>query len=262
MGPRGPVPSLLHRDLPAPPWPTRRRAGRPWTAAHAAALQQRRGRGRQRGAGAGPRRRLVFCDRALATLVVLRLQLPHQAVAVLYGIDRATVTRAVGEVRPLLAARGFAVPGRPQVRLRTLADVVADASACGVRVRLDATETCWAGIPASRSASTRATRAWPVPSPARSTPRHPSRARTPQSSRSPPGSRRGTGRRPGGAAWSMPSPSTSGGGRCCAGSAAGTTPARPIWRSPGWSPTGPPAAEHLSRTGQAGTLRPQSRTKP
>jgi hypothetical protein len=55
----------------------------PWTAAHEAALQQRRGRGRQRGAGAGPRRRLAFCDRVVVTLVVLRLQLPHQALAVL-----------------------------------------------------------------------------------------------------------------------------------------------------------------------------------
>jgi Helix-turn-helix of DDE superfamily endonuclease len=49
----------------------------------------------------------------LITLVSLRFQLPHQALAVLYGVDRATVTRAVGEVRPLLAARGFAVPGQP-----------------------------------------------------------------------------------------------------------------------------------------------------
>jgi DDE superfamily endonuclease/Helix-turn-helix of DDE superfamily endonuclease len=113
----------------------------PWTAAHEAALQQRRGGGRQRGAGAGPRRRLPFCDRVVVTLVVLRLQLPHQALAVLYGVDRSTVTRAVHEVRPLLAARGFAVPGQPGVRLRTLADVVAYADACGVQLRIDATET-------------------------------------------------------------------------------------------------------------------------
>jgi len=52
----------------------------------------------------------VLCDRILVTLVVLRLQLSHQALAVLYGVDRATITRAVYEVRPLLAARGFAVP--------------------------------------------------------------------------------------------------------------------------------------------------------
>ena len=80
-------------------------------------------------------------DRVLVTLVVLRLQLPHQAVAVLYGVDRATITRAVREVRPLLAARGFAVPGLAGVRLRTLADVVAYAAAHGVELRIDGTET-------------------------------------------------------------------------------------------------------------------------
>jgi hypothetical protein len=114
----------------------------PWTAAHEAALQRRRGgRGRRRAAGAGPKRRLAWCDRVVVTLVVLRLQLPHQALAVLYGVDRSTVTRAVHEVRQLLAARGFAVPGQPWVRLRTLADVFAYADACGVQLRIDASET-------------------------------------------------------------------------------------------------------------------------
>jgi hypothetical protein len=61
-----------------------------------------------------------LCDRVLATLIVLRLQLPHQALAVLLGVDRATITRAIGQIRPLLAARGFAVPGQPTLRLRTL----------------------------------------------------------------------------------------------------------------------------------------------
>ncbi len=97
----------------------------PWTAAHQGALRQRRGHPRRRAPGAGPHHRLVLADRVLVTLVILRFQLPHQALAVLYGVDRATVTRAVGEVRPLLAARGFAVPGLPGVRLRTLADVFA-----------------------------------------------------------------------------------------------------------------------------------------
>jgi hypothetical protein len=112
----------------------------PWTAAHQSALQQRRGHPRQRAAGAGPAHRLVFCDRVLVTLVILRLQLPHQALAVLYGVDRATITRAVHEVRPLLAARGFAVPDAPGVRLHTLADVFAYAAAHGVQLRIDATE--------------------------------------------------------------------------------------------------------------------------
>jgi len=113
----------------------------PWTAAHQASLDHRRGHARRRAAGAGPRHRLAFPDRVLATLVILRLQLPHQALAVLYGVDRATITRAVGEVRPLLAARGFAMPGLPGVRLRTLADVFAYAAAHGIKLRIDGTET-------------------------------------------------------------------------------------------------------------------------
>jgi hypothetical protein len=50
---------------------------------------------------------LAFTDRVIATLVVLRFQLPHAALAVFYAVDRATITRAVGEIRPLLAARGL-----------------------------------------------------------------------------------------------------------------------------------------------------------
>jgi hypothetical protein len=76
----------------------------------------------------------------LVALVILRFQLPHGALAELYGVDRATVTRAVHEVRPLLAARGFAAPNRPGVRLLTLADVFAYAAAEGVRLRIDGTE--------------------------------------------------------------------------------------------------------------------------
>ena len=60
---------------------------------------------------AGPHQRLVLCDRVLATLIV-----PHRALAVLLGVDRATSTRAIGQIRPLLAARGFAVPGQPTLR--------------------------------------------------------------------------------------------------------------------------------------------------
>jgi len=112
----------------------------PWTAAHQGNLHQRRGHPRRRAAGAGPTHRLVVCDRVLVTLVHLRLQLPHQALAVLYGVDRSTITRAVHEIRPLLAKRGFAVPDAPGVRLHTLADVFAYAAAEGVTLRVDATE--------------------------------------------------------------------------------------------------------------------------
>jgi hypothetical protein len=113
----------------------------PWTAAHQAALQQRRGHPRRRAAGAGSHHRLGFCDRVLVTLVILRFQLPHEALAVLYGVDRATVTRAVHQIGPLLARRGFAAPDAPGVRLHTLADVFAYAAAHRVQLRIDGTET-------------------------------------------------------------------------------------------------------------------------
>ena len=53
-------------------------------------------------------------------------------------MSRSTITRAVGEVRPLLAERGCTVAGG--IRLRTLADVVAHLGASGQVGLLDATE--------------------------------------------------------------------------------------------------------------------------
>jgi DDE superfamily endonuclease/Helix-turn-helix of DDE superfamily endonuclease len=113
----------------------------PWQAQHESKLRVRRGgRDRLRAEGAGPDRELVFVDRVIATLVILRFQLPHAALAVFYGVDRSTITRAVHEIRPLLARRGFAVPGKPGLRLHTLADVFAYAAAEGVHLRIDGTE--------------------------------------------------------------------------------------------------------------------------
>jgi len=112
----------------------------PWTAAGEDRLLERRGHERKRAAGAGPDHDLPFTDRVIATLVHLRFQLPHKALAELYRVDRSTVTRAIHEVRPLLAARGFAVPGEPGIRLRTLAGLFAYAAARGVTIRLDGTE--------------------------------------------------------------------------------------------------------------------------
>ncbi|RPE47093.1 DDE superfamily endonuclease [Streptomyces sp. Ag109_O5-1] len=97
--------------------------------ARESALRERRGGDRRRAVGAGPKQRLVFVDRLLVTLVHLRLGLAHAALAQLYGVDRSTVSAAVREVRPLLAARVFAVPDRPGLRLRTLEDVFAYAGA-------------------------------------------------------------------------------------------------------------------------------------
>ena len=112
----------------------------PWLAQQESRLRDRRGQDRLRAEGAGPDHQLAFTDRVIATLVILRFQLPHAALAVFYGVDRSTITRAVGEIRPLLAARGFAVPGKPGLRLRTLADVFAYAASEGVKLRIDGTE--------------------------------------------------------------------------------------------------------------------------
>ncbi|MEU6369951.1 transposase family protein [Streptomyces sp. NPDC046931] len=113
----------------------------PWTARCESALHERRGGNRRQRPGAGPKHDLVFTDRVLVTLVHLRHQLPHAALAELYGLERSTITRAIGEIRPLLAARGFAVPDRPGLGLHTLADVFAYAAAEGITLRIDGTET-------------------------------------------------------------------------------------------------------------------------
>ena len=110
----------------------------PWMARRESDLRRRRGADRCRADGAGRRYELVFTDRVLVTLAVLRLQILHAALAQMYGVHRCTVTRAVREVRPLLAGRGYATPqGR---RLCTLADVFAYAAAHGVTLRLDGSE--------------------------------------------------------------------------------------------------------------------------
>jgi hypothetical protein len=130
MGPRGLVASYLHRDLTSPTCQADQRVAGPWTAQQESRLRERRGgRDRMRAEGAGPNRELPFADRVIATLVILRFQLPHAAVALFYEVDCSTITRAVHEVRPLLAARGFAVPGNSGLRLRTLADVFPYAAA-------------------------------------------------------------------------------------------------------------------------------------
>jgi hypothetical protein len=88
-------------------------SAKPWCALREAELHERRGRERLRAAGAGPKQELVFTDRVVLTLVHLRTSLPHAALAELYGVGRSTVSEAIGEIRPLLARRGFAVLDRP-----------------------------------------------------------------------------------------------------------------------------------------------------
>lgn len=96
------------------------------------------GRPRRRAVGAGARHRLVFVDRLLATLVQLRHGVTHDVLAAWFGVHRSTITRAIGEIRPLLAERGCVVDGG--IRLRTLADVVAYLDAVPQTALMDATE--------------------------------------------------------------------------------------------------------------------------
>lgn len=122
----------------------------PWQAGVEGRRHAVRGGARKRAEGAGARHQLVFVDRLVATLIHLRHDLPHSVLGLLFGVDRSTVTRAIGEVRTLLAERGCAVPDRPGLRLRTLTDVFAYAQAEGVELRLDATEIQVRRPPAGR----------------------------------------------------------------------------------------------------------------
>ncbi|MFH9334018.1 hypothetical protein ACH4KU_34265 [Streptomyces althioticus] len=55
-----------------------------------------------------------------------------------FSVDRSTITRAIAEVRPLLAERGCTVS--PGVRLRTLAEVIDHLAAIGKTGIIDGTE--------------------------------------------------------------------------------------------------------------------------
>ncbi|MBN6050728.1 transposase, partial [Nonomuraea sp. RK-328] len=95
-------------------------------------------RPRRRRIGAGARHKLVFVDRLLATLIHLRHGVTHDVLGWWFGVDRSTITRAVGQIRPLLAQRGCRIaPGR---RLTTLADVIAYLGDGDQTAILDATE--------------------------------------------------------------------------------------------------------------------------
>ncbi|MFE6904817.1 transposase family protein, partial [Streptomyces sp. NPDC057717] len=123
----------------------------PWQAGVEGRRHAGRGGSRKRAAGAGARHQLVFVDRPAATLIHLRHNLPHSLLGLLFGVDRSTITRAIGEVRTLLAERGCIISDSPGLRLRTLADVFAYAQAQGIKLRLDATEIQVRRPPASRA---------------------------------------------------------------------------------------------------------------
>ncbi|MFC8176870.1 transposase family protein [Streptomyces sp. NPDC057325] len=105
-----------------------------WHECHQAKLVSRT---RQRAVGAGAKHRLVFVDRLLAALVHLRHAAPHDVLACWFEVACSTITRAVGEVRPLLAERGCTVS--PGVRLRTLVEVVDHLGASGQTGIIDGT---------------------------------------------------------------------------------------------------------------------------
>ncbi|MEU2874779.1 transposase family protein [Streptomyces olivoreticuli] len=106
-----------------------------WHERHQAGLASRP---RRRAVGAGAKHKLVFVDRLLVTLVSLRHGATHDVLACWFGVDRSTITRAIGEVRPLLAERGCVVA--PGLRLRTLAEVIDHLGADGQTGIIDGTE--------------------------------------------------------------------------------------------------------------------------
>ncbi|WP_406053665.1 transposase family protein [Streptomyces sp. NBC_01077] len=80
-----------------------------WHECHQAKLTSRP---RKRAAGAGAKHRFVFAGRLLAALVHLRHGATHDVLACWFGVDHSTITRAIGEIRPLPAERGCPIsPG-------------------------------------------------------------------------------------------------------------------------------------------------------
>ncbi|MFF3748661.1 transposase family protein [Streptomyces kronopolitis] len=106
-----------------------------WDERHRVKLEARP---RKRAVGAGAKHRLVFIDRLPATLVHLRHGATHDVLACWFGVDRSTITRAIGEVRPLLAERGCTIA--TGIRLRTLAEVIDHLGASGQSGIIDGTE--------------------------------------------------------------------------------------------------------------------------
>lgn len=106
-----------------------------WHERHQAGLASRP---RRRAVGAGAKHKLVFVDRLLAALVHLRHGATHDVLACWFGVDRSTITRAIGEVRPLLAMRGCTVA--TGIRLRALAEVIDHLGSRGQTGIIDGTE--------------------------------------------------------------------------------------------------------------------------
>ncbi|MBM9624534.1 helix-turn-helix domain-containing protein [Streptomyces zhihengii] len=88
--------------------------------------------------GAGARHKPVVVDQLLATLVSIWHVVTHDALASWFGVDRSTITRGAGEIRPFLADRGCRIEGG--LRLRTLADVIAHRGTTGQTALMDASD--------------------------------------------------------------------------------------------------------------------------
>ncbi|MEU9663863.1 transposase family protein, partial [Streptomyces chartreusis] len=83
--------------------------------------------------------RLLFCSPAEPpSRADITHGTTHDVLACWFGVDRSTITRAIGEVRPLLAQRGCTVA--PGIRLRTLVEVIEHLGADGRTGIIDGTE--------------------------------------------------------------------------------------------------------------------------
>ncbi|MFH8419357.1 transposase family protein [Streptomyces collinus] len=89
----------------------------------------------------------------------------HDVLACWFGVDRSTITRAIGEVRPLLAQRGCTIA--PGVRLCTFTEVIEHLGADGQTGIIDGTEIRVRRPAAGRRNAARPTRVWATATTAR-----------------------------------------------------------------------------------------------
>jgi Rhodopirellula transposase DDE domain/Helix-turn-helix of DDE superfamily endonuclease len=112
----------------------------PWHAHHEQKRYTQRG-GPRRTTPRTSRPRLDVTDHLLATLLHLRLHLPCQAIAALFGADRTTVSHAVTLTRQLLHQHGTTIQPAP-TRLRTLGDLYQHAAAAGITLPPELKPAC------------------------------------------------------------------------------------------------------------------------
>ena len=81
----------------------------PLAKARAHQREAHRGTKRRRAAGAGGQDKLTPADRILATILYQRRLCTQTVLAALFAVDRATIGRAVQQIRPLLDQRGYTI---------------------------------------------------------------------------------------------------------------------------------------------------------